>query len=73
MKPLQASADVGKLIATLQASARADGSPVVIQYQNREGISELRFAERWRINLDDNTKQKLVDLYSEKNVVIAYD
>ncbi|MDO9419525.1 MAG: DNA polymerase III subunit alpha [Herminiimonas sp.] len=70
---LQASVDVGKLMATLQASARADGSPVVIQYQNQKGVSELRLAEQWRINLDDNTKQKLIDLYSEKNVQIAYD
>ncbi len=70
---LQATADVNTLMATLQASARADGSPVVIQYQNPKGVSELRFAEQWRINPDDNTKQKLIDLYSEKNVQIAYD
>ena len=70
---LQASADVSVLIATLRSAARADGSPVVIQYQNPQGISELRFSEQWRINPDDNIKQKLIDLYSEKNVQIAYE
>ncbi|MDO8305007.1 DNA polymerase III subunit alpha [Herminiimonas sp.] len=70
---LQASADISVLMATLQSAARADGSPVVIQYQNPKGVSELCLAEQWRINPDDNIKQKLIDLYSEKNVQIAYE
>jgi DNA polymerase-3 subunit alpha len=36
-------------------------------------VSELCLAEQWRINPDDNIKQKLIDLYSEKNVQIAYE
>jgi DNA polymerase-3 subunit alpha len=70
---LPASTDINVLKATLQPAARADGSPVVIQYQNPKGVSELCFAEQWRINPDDNIKQKLIDLYSDKNVQIAYD
>ena len=70
---LPATTDINVLKATLQPAARADGSPVVIQYQNPKGVSELCFSEQWRINPDDNIKQKLIDLYSDKNVQIAYD
>jgi DNA polymerase-3 subunit alpha len=70
---LQATADVSALMATLQTAIRADGSPVVIQYQNPHGHSELYLSEQWRINPDDNIKQKLIDLYSEQNVQIAYE
>ena len=70
---LQATADVNALMATLQAAARPDGSPVVVQYRNPKGISELRLGEQWRINPDDTTRQKLIDLYSEQNVQIAYE
>jgi DNA polymerase III subunit alpha len=70
---LQASADVKALMATLQAAVRPDGSPVVVQYRNPKGVSELRLGEQWRINPDDNIRQKLIDLYSEQNVQIAYE
>jgi DNA polymerase-3 subunit alpha len=70
---LQASADVGTLIATLQAAARADGSPVIVKYQNDQGEADLVLSQQWRIYPDDNIKQKLIDLYSEKNVQIAYE
>ena len=70
---LQASADVNALMATLQAAVRPDGSPVVVQYRNPKGVSELRLGDQWRINPDDNIRQKLIDLYSEQNVQIAYE
>ncbi|GGC14653.1 DNA-directed DNA polymerase [Oxalicibacterium flavum] len=70
---LQASADVGVLMATLQAAARADGSPVFVEYRNDKGVSELSLAEQWRINPDDGVRQKLIELYSENNVDIVYD
>ncbi|HEX2603854.1 MAG TPA: DNA polymerase III subunit alpha [Oxalicibacterium sp.] len=70
---LQASADVNALMATLQTAVRPDGSLVVIQYQNKLGQSELCLPEQWRINPDDNIKQKLIDLFSENNVQIAYE
>jgi len=70
---LQASADVNALMATLQGAARPDGSPVVIQYQNPDGVSELCLPEQWRINPDDGIKQKLIDLFSEENVQICYE
>lgn len=70
---LQATADMNALMATLQAAVRPDGSPVVVQYRNPKGVSELRLGEQWRINPDDNIRQKLIDLYSEQNVQIAYE
>src|SRR5690606_4457187 len=70
---LQASADVGALMAALQTAVRTDGSPVHIEYRNDKGVSELALAEQWRINPDDEIRQKLVVLYSENNVEIVYD
>ncbi|WP_293776339.1 DNA polymerase III subunit alpha [uncultured Oxalicibacterium sp.] len=70
---LQAATDVSVLMATLQAAVRADGSPVHVEYQNPKGVSELVLGEQWRVNPDDEIKQKLIALYSEKNVQIAYD
>ena len=70
---LPASTDINVLKATLQPAARADGSPVVVRYQNAKAEADVLFAEQWRINPDDNIKQKLNDLYSDKNVLIVYD
>ena len=70
---LNASADVQALMTTLKAAAQPEGSPVVITYQNSQGLSELSLPEQWRIHPCDDTRQQLINLYSEKNVQIAYE
>jgi len=43
-----------------------------VHYQSATASAELRFSDEWRVNPDDELQQKLVDMFSPRQVAVVY-
>ncbi len=64
--------DVKQLQTALDGHRNPQGCPLVVQYQGATAAAELRFADDWRVNPDDELQQKLVDMFSPQQVAVLY-
>ena len=64
--------DVKQLQAALDPHLNAQGCPLVVHYQSATAAAELRFGDAWRVNPDDELQQKLVEMFSSRQVAVVY-
>ena len=65
--------DLKQFQSALDGHINPDGCPLVVQYQGATAAAELRLADQWRVNPDDVLQQKLVDMFSQKQVAVVYE
>jgi DNA polymerase-3 subunit alpha len=64
--------DVKQLQSTLDPHLNGQGCPLLVHYQSATASAELRFSDEWRVNPDDELQQKLVDMFSPRQVAVVY-
>lgn len=64
--------DVKQLQNTLDPHLNVQGCPLLVHYQSATASAELRFSDEWRVNPNDELQQKLVDMFSPRQVAVVY-
>jgi len=64
--------DVKQLQTALDPHLNVQGCPLLVHYQSATASAELRFSDEWRVNPDDELQQKLVDMFSPRQVAVVY-